>query len=162
MLDMLLGGPGETPETVAHTIRAFQRIDPDCAGVAMGIRLYPQTPITSTIAAAEGLQRNPNIRRRYDGPLDLLQPTFYLSSSLGERPAQLVNGLIGEDQRFFPPQDATDGGEDETPGDHNYNQNQILIDAIAAGARGAYWDILRRSPQHGVQSVTGRDDRANP
>ena len=29
-------------------------------------------------------------------------------------------------------------------GDHNYNRNQLLADAIAAGARGAYWDILRR------------------
>lgn len=29
MFDMLLGGPGETPETVAETIGAFKRIDPD-------------------------------------------------------------------------------------------------------------------------------------
>jgi hypothetical protein len=28
--------------------------------------------------------------------------------------------------------------------DHNYNANQSLCDAIAAGARGAYWDILRK------------------
>jgi len=28
--------------------------------------------------------------------------------------------------------------------DHNYNDNTELVDAIAAGARGAYWDILHR------------------
>ena len=40
--------------------------------------------------------------------------------------------LIGEDQRFF------------LPGDYNYNDNKRLTTAIAEGARGAYWDILRK------------------
>ena len=146
MLDMLLGGPGETPETVAHTIQTFQQISPDCAGAGLGIRLYPQTRIAAKIAAEETLEQNPGIRRRYDGPIDLLQPTFYISSLLGKRPARLVNELIGDDKRFFPPQEETDGDVAEPSGDHNYNQNQGLIDAIAAGARGAYWDILRQLP----------------
>ena len=43
MLDLLLGGPGETPETVAETIRVFRAVGPDCVGAALGVRLYPDT-----------------------------------------------------------------------------------------------------------------------
>ena len=39
MLDLLLGGPGETPETVAQTIADIKQIDPDCAGAALGLRV---------------------------------------------------------------------------------------------------------------------------
>jgi radical SAM superfamily enzyme YgiQ (UPF0313 family) len=144
MLDMLLGGPGETPETAAETIRAFKRIDPDCAGAALGIRVYPGTGMFSTVIAEGPMEENPNIRRPYDGPVDLLRPTFYISSALGRRPARLVRELIDGDQRFFPPEEEVPSGHEPAgQGDHNYNQNQALVDAIAAGARGAYWDILR-------------------
>ena len=143
MLDMLLGGPGETPETLAETIAAFQQIDPDCAGAALGMRLYPGTPAAAIVAAEGPLETNPSLRRRYSGAVDLLQPTFYISSALGDHPARLVRQLIGHDRRFFPPEDETPG-DDSVPGDHNYNANRQLADAIAAGERGAYWDILRR------------------
>ena len=147
MLDMLLGGPGETPETVAETIRAFKQFDPDCAGAALGVRVYPDTAMATLVASEGAMEANPAIRRRYDGPVDLLQPTFYISSQLGERPAALVRELIGDDERFFPPEDETHAAVSDLAGDHNYNENQALSDAIAAGARGAYWDILRKLRQ---------------
>jgi radical SAM superfamily enzyme YgiQ (UPF0313 family) len=144
MLDMLLGGPGETPETVAATIAAFREIDPDCAGAALGVRVFPGTPMAALVAAEGPLEANPNIRRRYEGPVDFLRPTFYVSSALGSQPGRLVRDLIGGDQRFFPPQEEVSAGGEGASGDHNYNENQRLIAAIEAGERGAYWDILRR------------------
>jgi len=145
MIDMLLGGPGETPQTVDQSIRFLRRIDPDCAGAALGIRLYPGTAIAEMLAAEGPLEQNPAIRRRYEGPIDLVRPTFYVSPALGDRPARLVRELIAGDPRFFEPADE----EPEAPpvelgANYNYNANQALADAIAAGARGAYWDILRR------------------
>ena len=163
LLDLLLGGPGETPETLAETIRFFQQIGPDCAGAALGVRIYPGTEMAAMLAAEGPPETNPNLRRHYEGPVDLLQPTFYISSALGSNPARLVRELIGDDRRFFAPEEEphTVGpifNRSETVGevlqaspenratqrDHNYNQNQALSDAIAAGARGAYWDILRK------------------
>jgi hypothetical protein len=85
-------------------------------------------------------EANKNLRRRYSGPVDLLRPTFYIAAALGEQPARSVRDLIGDDGRFFPPLLEQDPG---SAGDHNYNDNQQLVEAIAAGARGAYWDILR-------------------
>jgi radical SAM superfamily enzyme YgiQ (UPF0313 family) len=147
MLDMLLGGPGETPETVRETIGHFKAIDPDCAGAALGIRVYPETPMDEVVAAEGPADANPSLRRHYDGPIDLLRPTFYISSALGQRPARLVRELIGPDERFFKPQEEVPREEDvasSLAGDHNYNENLALGEAIAAGARGAYWDVLRK------------------
>jgi len=144
MLDMLLGGPGETPETLAETIAAFKRIDPDCAGAALGIRVYPGTAMASRVLAEGPSEANSSIRRHYTGPIDLLQPTFYISPTLGDRPDLLVRDLIDGDERFFPPQEEQAAELADSSSDHNYNENQVLIDAISAGARGAYWDILRQ------------------
>jgi radical SAM superfamily enzyme YgiQ (UPF0313 family) len=146
MLDLLLGGPGETPETLAESIAFFRQIGPDCVGAALGMRIYPRTPAAAIIAAEGPMEENPAIRRRYSGPVDLLMPTFYISAALGERPARLVKDLIAGDRRFFEPQEEDGGarGADGVSGDHNYNANEALARAIAAGRRGAYWDILRR------------------
>jgi tryptophan 2-C-methyltransferase len=146
MLDLLLGGPGETAETLADTIGFVQQIGPDCAGTALGVRIYPKTALERLIAAEGPLEANPSIRRHYGGPIDLVQPTFYIAHTLGERPAQLVRQLIAGDQRFFEPEEEQpiDSATAQPQGDHNYNANQALCDAIAGGARGAYWDILRR------------------
>ena len=144
MLDLMLGGPGETPETLADTLDFVQRIDPDCAGAALGIRVYPGTPIAEIIAAQGPIDINPGLRRKYEGQINFFKPTFYISPALGDGPAKLVRELIGDDKRFFPPAiegDLSAGGES---GDHNYNDNTALVEAITAGARGAYWDILRQ------------------
>jgi radical SAM superfamily enzyme YgiQ (UPF0313 family) len=138
MLDLLLGGPGETPETVADTIRFIQSLDVYAVGSALGVRVYEGTGMEAVARRESGSRPVDPIRRRYDGPLDFARSTFYISPHLGERPAARVRELIGKDERFFAPAD------DSAPGsDHNYSDNTPLLDAIAAGARGAYWDILR-------------------
>lgn len=147
MLDLLLGGPGETPETLADSIEFFRSIEPDRIGAGLGVRIYPDTGMAALVALEGPMETNPSIRRRYTGPIDLLQPTFYINSTLGPRPARLVHELIAGDERFFPPEEEADAAETGKPAakqDHNYNANQSLCDAIAAGARGAYWDILRK------------------
>jgi len=146
MFDLLLGGPGERPDTVRRTIEFMKHIEPDCVGAALGVRLYPGTAVTAQLAAEGSLEHNNGLRRHYDGPVDLTKPTFYISPELGDRPAALVSDLIAGDQRFFEPEDEVTAvvASSDAPGDHNYNENEALSAAIAAGARGAYWDILRQ------------------
>jgi radical SAM superfamily enzyme YgiQ (UPF0313 family) len=50
MIDLLLGGPGETPETVRETIDFIKKIDPDCAGAPLGVRVYPGTGMEAVVA----------------------------------------------------------------------------------------------------------------
>jgi radical SAM superfamily enzyme YgiQ (UPF0313 family) len=141
MLDLLLGGPGETPETVKQTIDFIKQINPDCAGASLGIRIYPGTPMADIVAKEGAAEANPNILRKYDGPVDIFQPTFYISQALGPQPARLVKDLIAGDKRFFEPAEPEllEGGQKK---DHNYNDNIELTEAIENGQRGAYWDIL--------------------
>jgi radical SAM superfamily enzyme YgiQ (UPF0313 family) len=144
MLDLLLGGPGETPATLAETIRFVKQADPDCAGAALGVRIYPRTAMAARAAAEGPLESNPNLRRRYDGPVDFLRPTFYITRVLGDRPAALVRGLIGGDERFFEPAEEAAAAPAADAEGYNYNDNTPLVRAIRDGARGAYWHILRR------------------
>ncbi len=139
MLDLLIGGPGETPETVADSIRHLKATEADCIGTSYGIRIHPGTAMETIVRAEGDPARNPNIRRHYQGPIDLLQPTYYIARELGDTPAALIREHISDDERFFLPTDDRVSGED-----HNYSDNSALQEAIRAGERGAFWDILRR------------------
>ncbi len=138
IFDLLLGAPGETPETVRTSIDLMRRIGPDCVGISLGVRVYDGTPLAYAVRRMGPLESNPAL---WGAKLDneqLLRPLFYLSLDLGPNPAAMVKKLVGDDPRFFFP-----SGPEEAP-DYNYNDNQRLVRALAEGARGAYWDILRR------------------
>jgi hypothetical protein len=139
MTDLLLGGPGETVQTLCQTIDNIKLAGPDAVGAGMGVRIYPNTPLESLLRSVGPLESNPGICRRYDGPIDLTRPTFYISPALGPDPAGLVHSVVGQDPRFFLP---TKQGDSAQARDHNYNANMELAKAIQAGARGAYWHIL--------------------
>jgi radical SAM superfamily enzyme YgiQ (UPF0313 family) len=136
MIDLLLGGPGETPQTAKQTIDFIKQINPDCAGAPLGVRIYPGTEMVKVMTKEGQAETNPNICRKYTGPVDLFRPTFYISHLLGERPARLIKDLVAGDKRFFEPIDVLT--------DHNYNDNTELVNAIKSGARGAYWHILHK------------------
>ena len=144
MFDLLLGGPGETEATLSETIEFMRRVEPDCVGAALGVRVYPGVPFAARLNHEGSPASNPNLR--FASPLPdtpvgsdlLLSPVFYIDRALGDAPAQLVRRLIGGDPRFFEPMD------EQTSENYNYNDNQPLIEAIRRGARGAYWDILRQ------------------
>ncbi len=147
MIDLLLGGPGETEGTVRETIEFTRRLDPHCVGAALGVRLYPGAPLTRRLSREGPLRDNPGVRWSEDPRLprrlsdntadELLRPAFYISHRLGEEPARLVGDVIGDDKRFFRPI------TQQSAENYNYNQNRPLQEAIRDGARGAYWDILR-------------------
>ena len=138
MLDLLLGGPGETEESVAETIAFIQQVDPERCGAATGIRLYPGTPLARTIQEQGPLSENPNLHGLLEDNDDLLQPIFYIDQALGADAGGLVCDRIAGDERFFPPPRLQ--GADN----YNYNDNTALERAIADGHRGAFWDIRRR------------------
>ena len=140
MIDLIFSGPGETPASVRESIDFIKQINPDCAGAPLGVRVYPGTDMAITAAAEGPMETNPNIKRKYAGPVDLFRPTFYISHLLGPNPARLIKDFIAGDKRFFEPIDEADAALT----DHNYNDNTELVDAIKTGSRGAYWHILHK------------------
>ena len=69
---LLLGGPGETRETVEESLRFADSLSLDALKVTVGLRIYPETPLAD-VALAEG-QIAPHD--------DLLWPRFYLAPGL--------------------------------------------------------------------------------
>jgi len=69
---LLLGGPGETRESVEESLDFAESLNLDVANVSVGIRIYPHTPLAQ--------------RAREDGIIDvqddLLQPRFYIRPGL--------------------------------------------------------------------------------
>ena len=69
---LLLGGPGETRESVEASLAFADSLHLDALKITVGLRIYPQTPLAVT-AVAEGLMEAGD---------DLLWPRFYLSPQL--------------------------------------------------------------------------------
>ena len=138
MYDLLVGGPGETRDTIRESLDLVRAVQPDCVGVSMGVRVYEGTELAAQVRAAGPTESNPDL---YGARLDnerFVRPVFYISSGLGEGITAYMRELVGNDERFLLP-----FGPDETR-DYNYNGNELLVRAVAQGARGAYWDILRK------------------
>lgn len=69
---LLLGGPGETRETVEESLAFAQSLNLDFLRITVGIRIYPGTPLAIR-AVEEGV---------IDASDSLLLPKFYLASGL--------------------------------------------------------------------------------
>jgi radical SAM superfamily enzyme YgiQ (UPF0313 family) len=69
---LLLGGPGETRETVAESIEFLEELAPDQATVTVGIRIYPGCELHG-VALREGM---------ISPEQNLLYPAFYLAPAV--------------------------------------------------------------------------------
>jgi hypothetical protein len=131
MLDLLLGGPGESRASLRAAIECVRRAAPERAGISLGLRVYPGTPLDRQVAAAgeaPGLSGGP----------EPAAPRYYLEPAIADGCYALLDDLIGDDPRFL----FLDPTKEQQ--NYSYNAHQRLTDAIAEGYRGAYWDILRR------------------
>ena len=143
MYDLLLGGPGETRESIATTIDLLKRISPDRVGVSLGMRIYHGTAVAERLRAEGPMAGNPNLKGAVEDNDGFRAPVFYLSCALGDDAPDYVAGLVGGDRRFFFP--TAEAGTEA----YNYSNNERLVEAIRRGYRGAYWDILRRLSEGG-------------
>jgi radical SAM superfamily enzyme YgiQ (UPF0313 family) len=134
MFDLLIGGPGETEETVRVTIEKVRELDIPLAGISAGIRVYPKTPLGQAIA--DGSIKK-GLHPETEHPF--YEPLFYLSPYLGSDASALINELVGSDQRFLVLSSPAEEGS------YNYADDEALCQMIREGARGAYWDIIGRS-----------------
>lgn len=90
----LLGGPGETPDTLEETLTHIESLEKTVVFLFCGMRIYPGTPLF-TQAVAEGV---------IEASSDLLDPVFYASASISRqhildqvasRAAGRANWIIG-------------------------------------------------------------------
>jgi len=70
---LLLGGPGETRDTVKESLDFADEMDLEYMKITLGIRIYPQTPLALQ-SVREGIISNDDT---------LLFPAFYMVKDLG-------------------------------------------------------------------------------
>jgi radical SAM superfamily enzyme YgiQ (UPF0313 family) len=138
MFDLLLGGPGETLETLKETIEFCREIDVPRVGTNCGIRIYPGTALSREVLGQGPLRDNPNVEGTLEGNEDLLYPVFFVSNEMGRGWQEYLTGLVRHDARFLLPL------KESEKANYNYNENEVLVKALRDGHRGAFWDILRR------------------
>ncbi|HIJ64430.1 MAG TPA: radical SAM protein [Candidatus Hydrogenedentes bacterium] len=138
MFDLLLGGPGETHDSIRRCIDLMREIGPDRVGLSCGVRVYPNTPLARMVRGQGPLAANPNLHGATADNETLLKPIFFVDKAIDADIHEFVWSLVKDDRRFLAA-DPTDKDRN-----YNYNDNSVLANAIRAGARGAYWDILRR------------------
>jgi len=138
MYDLLMGGPGETRESVRRTIELMKEISPSRVGVSAGVRIYGGTRL-GRMVRREGISpSNPSLHGQIEGNDDFLRPVYYIAPEVGIEVVDYISSLIAGDQRFFH------ASMSQVDANYNYNDNSVLVRAIKSGHRGAFWDILRR------------------
>ncbi|HUT53087.1 MAG TPA: radical SAM protein [bacterium] len=138
MYDLLIGGPGETGKTMAQTVKRMKRLRPDRVGVSFGVRVFAGTALGAMVSAAGPMDQNPALHGAVRHNDALLKPVFFVSEKLGPDPETYLASLISDDPIFLF------ASRKQLAANYNYNNNRPLGQAIKKGARGAYWDILRR------------------
>jgi radical SAM superfamily enzyme YgiQ (UPF0313 family) len=131
MLDLIFGSPGENAGSIAATMEMVKRSGAERIGISTGVRVWPGTGIASLVL--EGGDADGMI-----GGDSALDPLYFIEPSLSDTLFDLINRHIGGDERFFF------FNPDDSEQNYNYDGNEVLVDAIGRGYRGAYWDILRR------------------
>ncbi len=71
--NLILGGPGETKETMETSIQRMDRIDPTAMILTIGLRVFPNTELAA-LAASLGT--------KIDG--NQLEPTFYIEEAVAD------------------------------------------------------------------------------
>ncbi len=119
---LLLGGPGETMDTVRRTVEAVVRMDPTAVICMTGIRILPGTPLAD-LAAREGIV----------GPHeDFLRPVFYLSHAVREELQPFLEDFSkGHPTWIFPGM--------------GINMRQSLQEKLRRfGVKGPLWEYMRK------------------
>ncbi|MFC1972552.1 B12-binding domain-containing radical SAM protein [Chloroflexota bacterium] len=134
LFDLLVGGPGESESTVKTTIEKVRELDIPLAGISAGVRIYPGTPLGKAIAGGAIKGRLYPETGQSNG-----EPLFYLSPDIRDDVSALIEEMVAGDPRFLVL------ASPEEEGSYNYADDEALSRLISEGARGAYWDIIRRS-----------------
>ncbi|KYK31401.1 MAG: hypothetical protein AYK19_03825 [Theionarchaea archaeon DG-70-1] len=97
---LMLGGPGETRETIREAIEFFKEVNCKIFFV-LGIRVFPHTVLGEEIQKSGPLVDNPNLCGKVINNDDLLEPVYYISSELGEDVFDYLSELIGPTEQFY-------------------------------------------------------------
>lgn len=88
---LMMGGPGETPDTVSESVELLERYTPSQVNLTVGIRIYPHTALCDQ-ALAEGVITPED---------NLLWPHFYLSAEVADWIWDYLKDLTSSHPNWF-------------------------------------------------------------
>ena len=97
---LMLGGPGETRETLREAIEFFNSV-PCEISLVLGIRVFPNTPLGNHIKTSGPLVDNPNLYGKVVNNDDLLEPVYYISHKIGEDIFDYLSHVIRDPEQFY-------------------------------------------------------------
>ncbi len=87
---LMLGGPGETMETVEKSLHFADSLQLESMKITLGIRIYPYTALAG-VAMKEGI---------ISSEAELLYPKFYMVNELKDRISETVNDWMKDRQHW--------------------------------------------------------------
>jgi radical SAM superfamily enzyme YgiQ (UPF0313 family) len=118
---LLIGGPGETMESVKRTFRHVAEMSPTAVICMVGIRIFPKTRLFQ-IAKEEG---------KIDHKQNLLEPAFYISPAIEDQILPFIESISKDHPTWIFP-------------GMNININRALQEKIRRiGAKGPLWEYMR-------------------
>lgn len=97
---LMLGGPGETRETLREAIEFFNNV-PCEVSLVVGIRVFPNTPLGKAVEKSEPLVDNPNLYGKVMDNDDLFEPVYYISHEVGEDIFDYLSEITSDPQKFY-------------------------------------------------------------
>lgn len=97
---LMLGGPGETRETVKEAIEFFNDISCEIF-LSLGIRVFSCTPLGEMVQKTGSLVENPNLYGKVVNNDDLFEPVYYISCELGEDIFEYLRELTAPSAQFY-------------------------------------------------------------
>lgn len=123
---LLLGGPGETMDTVKETLNMVLNTSPTAAVCMIGIRVFPNTRLAK-IAEKEGLVGPEN---------NYLEPVFYLSSGIEAEILPFIENFAKEHRTWIFP-------------GLNINMNEAMQKKLRKfGIKGPLWEYMKRAERY--------------
>ncbi|MBW2180783.1 MAG: radical SAM protein, partial [Deltaproteobacteria bacterium] len=123
---LLLGGPGETMDTVKNTVDTVLQLSPTAAICMIGIRVFPNTRL-SKIAENEGLVSPED---------DYLEPVFYLSTAIENEIVPFIESFAKEHRTWIFP-------------GLNINMNEAMQKKLRKfGIKGPMWEYMKRAQRY--------------
>ncbi len=123
-MSLILGGPGETPETLEATLRVVNAARPTAVVAMLGVRLYPGTPLARRVKAA-GVSQEIG-----------LAPVFYVSPAVEGTLEAWARGVMRTHPHWY------------FPGLAGERVERFLRAVRRQGVKGPLWTLL--APQAGL------------
>jgi len=134
---LIIGGPGETMESVRSTFQAIDDMAPTAAICMIGIRMFPGTRLAA-IALDEGVIGN---------DVDFLEPVFYLSSAIEDEILSFAETFAKDHPTWIFP-------------GMNINMTTDLQHKLRRfGSKGPLWEYMKRGQKIKRTQVWGTGKR---